>query len=581
MRVLRLGLAQIDCTVGAIDENVNKIVEYAADAAAQEVDLAVFPELAICGYPPEDLLFKPQFIEDALAALERLAHASRAFPETTLVAGCLDRRERCLYNAAAVIRNGSVLDIYHKHRLPNYGVFDEKRYFMSGRDYLVLEVAGILVGVSICEDIWYAGGPPGTEVDEGGAKVVVNLNASPYHIGKGGLRREVLSSWAKTHAAGVVYVNLVGGQDELVFDGASLAFGADGRLIATGKQFEEELVVAEFDEDSIAAQREERGVVEGHNAGDGRQRIRRVAVGSARASRTKRDVTPIGEPLERVDEVTGALSLAVADYVAKNGFSHVVLGLSGGIDSALTAVMAVEALGAESVTTAFLPSRYTSMASLEDAAAVAENLGVEMVTVPIEPIFRMYLDALVGIFEDHHADVTEENLQARIRGNILMAMSNKFGWLLLTTGNKSEMSVGYATLYGDMSGGFAVLKDVSKTLVYELCRRFNERRGRQIIPERILTREPTAELSPDQKDSDSLPGYNILDPILHAYIEEERSPSEIAADGWPREVVEEVVQMVDQSEYKRRQGPPGVKITPRAFGKDWRVPITNRYRTRR
>ncbi len=578
MRVLRLGLAQIDCTVGAIAENVDKIVEYAADADAQEVDLAVFPELAVCGYPPEDLLFKPQFIEDALAALERLAHASRAFPETVLVVGCLDRRERRLYNAAAVIRNGFVLDIYHKHRLPNYGVFDEKRYFTSGRDYLVLEVAGILVGVSICEDIWYASGPPETEVDEGGAQVVVNLNASPYHIGKGGLRREVLSDWAKTHTAGVAYVNLVGGQDELVFDGASLVFGADGRLTATGRQFEEELVIAEFDADSIAEQREEQGAVGGDSAGEGRHRVRRVAVGPVRTLRTKRDVTPVGELLEPLDEVAGALRLGVADYVAKNGFSHVVLGLSGGVDSALTAVMAVEALGAERVTTAFLPSRYTSTASLEDAAALAENLGVEMVTVPIEPIFRTYLDALAGVFEDHHADVTEENLQARIRGNILMAMSNKFGWLLLTTGNKSEMSVGYATLYGDMSGGFAVLKDVSKTLVYELCRRFNKRRGRQIIPERVLTREPTAELSPDQKDSDSLPEYDVLDPILRAYIEEEQSPSEIAADGWPRDVVEEVVQMVDRSEYKRRQGPPGVKITPRAFGKDWRVPITNRYR---
>ncbi len=470
-----------------------------------------------------------------------------------------------------------MLDIYHKHHLPNYGVFDEKRYFTSGRDYLVLEVAGVHVGVSICEDIWHASGPPGIEVDEGAAEVVVNLNASPYHIGKGGLRGEVLSDWATTHAAGVAYVNLVGGQDELVFDGASLVIGADGRPLAMGSQFEEELVVAEYDADMILKLRAERGADSGRT-GEGSHSVKQLAVGAPRAPRAKREVTAVKELLEPVDEVAAALTLGVTDYVAKNGFSQVVLGLSGGVDSALTAVLAVEALGAEKVTTAFLPSRYTSTASLEDAAALAENLGVEMETVPIEPIFRTYLDALTGVFADHHADVTEENLQARIRGNILMAMSNKFGWLVLTTGNKSEMSVGYATLYGDMSGGFAVLKDVSKTLVYQLCRRFNERKGRQIIPERILTREPTAELRPDQKDSDTLPDYDVLDPILRAYIEEERSPAEIIASGCPQETVEQVIQMVDRSEYKRRQGPPGVKITPRAFGKDWRVPITNHFR---
>ncbi len=578
LRVLRVGLAQIDCTVGAIGANVDKMIEYAARAAGEEVDLLAFPELAVCGYPPEDLLFKPQFVDDSVAALARLASVSRDWPQTTLIVGCLDRRGEQLYNAAAVIYRGEIRQIYRKHHLPNYGVFDEKRYFTSAQDYVVIEVSGVKVGISICEDIWHRDGPPGIEVTEGGAEVVVNLNASPYHIGKEEQRRRLLADWVVEKVAAVAYVNLVGGQDELVFDGGSLALGADGKLLATGLPFEEELVVVEFDGEVIAKQRQklrggESKPVSGHN-------ISRLTTSEPRMKRTRRETSVVREPLVMVDEVGTALRTGVTDYVSKNNFSHVVLGLSGGIDSALTAVVAVEALGAEKVTAAFLPSRYTLTASLEDAAALAENLGIEMITIPIEQIFRTYLDALADMFANHHADVTEENLQARIRGGLLMALSNKFGWLLLSTGNKSETSVGYATLYGDMSGGFAVLKDVSKTLVYHLAKRFNERHDRQIIPERIITRAPSAELSLDQKDSDSLPEYGELDAILRAYIEEEKSPAEIVAGGAEREMVAEVIQLVDQSEYKRRQGPPGVKITARAFGKDWRVPITNLYRGR-
>jgi NAD+ synthase (glutamine-hydrolysing) len=580
LRVLRVGLAQIDCTVGAVTENAKKITDYIGRAAAQRVDFLAFPELAICGYPPEDLLFKPQFIADTKEALHQLAKSSCDYPEVTLLVGCLDSEGGRLYNSAAVIKNGAVLDVYHKHHLPNYGVFDEKRYFTSGRDYLVLEVAGVAVGVSICEDIWHKSGPPGTEVEEGGAELVVNINASPYHIGKPGIREDLLSEWSRDHMAALVYINMVGGQDELVFDGQSLVFDSNGELLAVAAQFVEELLIVDIDADKISDLR--RGAPQtGVSAVAARHRIEKLAISATGANETPASAAPLHSPLSRLDEILEALCLGLVDYTAKNGFSHVVLGLSGGVDSALTASIAAEALGRDKVTSVFLPSRYTSTASLEDAAALSENLGTEMLTIPIEPVFRTYMRSLGEVFGDYPPDVTEENLQARIRGNILMALSNKFGWLLLSTGHKSEMSVGYTTLYGDMTGGFSLLKDVFKTLVYELARHLNIRKGHELIPERILTKPPSAELRPDQKDSDSLPDYSLLDPILRLYIEEEKGVAEIAAMGFPRDLVEQITDMVDGSEYKRRQGPPGVKITPRAFGKDWRVPITNRLRLRK
>ncbi len=588
MGVIRIGLAQINCVVGDLTGNLDKIRDYVRRGADAGVELLALPELAICGYPPEDLLFKPQFVDDVKAGLEELARFTREFSQVTVVVGCLDRRDRRLYNGAAVINSGSVLSIYHKHHLPNYGVFDEKRYFTSGRDYVVLEVSGVLVGVSICEDIWYKTGPPGTEVSEGGAELVVNLNASPYHVGKPDDRKKVLRAWAHDHRAAVAYVNMVGGQDELVFDGQSLVIDADGHMVAMADQFVEDLLIVDIDSGDIQAAREkhQRSAREAdagtHEpaAGEGHREVTKLTI-SDRSARAAPEVLPqLRAELPQLSEVWQALSLGVSDYVIKNGFSHVLLGLSGGVDSALTAAIATDALGSDKVTTVFLPSRYTSTASLEDAAALAENLGIEMITIPIEPMFRSYLAQLRDVFSEYEPDVTEENLQARIRGDLLMALSNKFDWLLLSTGNKSEMSVGYATLYGDMSGGYSILKDIFKTSVYELARDFNERQSRQLIPQRILTRSPSAELNDDQKDSDTLPEYSVLDPILRLYVEEEQTATQIRAAGFGADTVERVISLVDRSEYKRRQAPPGVKITPRAFGKDWRVPITNKYQAR-
>lgn len=575
MRLLRVGLAQINCTVGDLNGNVAKIKEYARRAADSQVDLFVVPELAISGYPPEDLLLKARFVADCREALERVAGFSAEFKPMTLVVGCVDG-ETDVFNGAAIVNNGRIVDIYHKVFLPNYGVFDERRYFKSGAEGLVFSVGGVLVGVGICEDIWYERGPTQAEVADGGAELIINLNASPFHVAKGAARADMLSERARENVAAVAYVNMVGGQDELVFDGQSLVFDQAGEAIAKGRQFTEDLIVVDIDADEVSRARQGLEATDVSEAG--RLPVRKLMVDIEISAASKPAVKPeLPADLSLEAEVLSALELGVGDYVLKNRFSRVVVGLSGGVDSALTAAVAVRALGPDSVTTVFMPSRYTSDESAEDAAAVAANLGVELATVSIEPIFAAYTDSLAPVLKGRPADFTEENIQARVRGNILMAMANKFGWLLLSTGNKSEMSVGYTTLYGDMSGGYAVLKDVPKTLVYRLSRHINGVSRQPVIPDRVITKAPSAELREDQKDSDSLPPYEVLDPIVQAYVEEDRSIDEIVARGYAPDVVEKVAAMIDGSEYKRRQAPPGVKITARAFGRDWRPPITNRY----
>ena len=583
MRSIRLGLAQINCTVGDLDGNAAKIKEYCRRAAGQGVDLLAFPELSVSGYPPEDLLLKPQFIADCEEALGKIVEFSRELKAMTLILGCVDLKTH-VYNAAAIINNGRVVDIYHKMYLPNYGVFDEERYFKPGAEGLVVTVGGVPVGVSICEDIWYPDGPARTEATAGGAELIVNLNASPYHVAKGGARAHMLADRAADNLAVVAYVNMVGGQDELVFDGQSLVYNQAGERVAMGAQFEEELVVIDIDAETVAKARQDH--VEWRLVQDEAQKrawpLRRALAGEETVDTPKPLIKPVSRiEMEPVEEVFAAVRLGLGDYVRKNRFVRVLVGLSGGVDSALTAAFAVDALGAANVTTVFMPSRFTSHESIEDAVATAKNLGTEFIDLSIEPIFTVYLESLAPVFAGRPADAAEENLQARIRGNILMALSNKFGWLLLSTGNKSEMSVGYATLYGDMSGGFAVLKDVPKTLVYQLAEYYNRKSGGQMIPARVLTKAPSAELRAGQKDSDALPEYDVFDPIVRAYVEEDRANSEIVAAGFEAATVAKVTEMVDRSEYKRRQAPPGVKITSRAFGKDWRVPITNWYKESR
>ncbi len=538
MKTVRIALAQINPTVGDIDGNVFKICDYIKRAKEQNSRIIVFPELAITGYPPEDLLLKPQFIDDNLNALNKVQKETGGI---TAVIGFVDRKDG-LYNAAAIFRDGKLIDAYHKTYLPNYGVFDEYRYFKVGARAPVYTIAGITVGINICEDIWYPEGPTKSQA-LAGAEIILNINASPYHMEKLYLREEMLSKRALDNRVVVVYLNTVGGQDELVFDGGSLVIDKTGEIIVRGRQFEEELIISDI-------------VFNGES---------------------KKYLSQPASPLE--DEVYRALILGTKDYVNKNGFKKVVIGLSGGVDSALVASIAVDAIGKENVTGIFMPSPYTSKESREDSYELVNNLGIKIIEVPINKIFETYRESLKANFGGLPENTTEENLQARIRGNILMAFSNKFGWLVLTTGNKSEMSVGYATLYGDMAGGFAVIKDVPKTLVYKLCRWKNSKESCAVIPERILWKEPSAELKPDQKDTDTLPPYPVLDPILKAYIEDDKSFEEILTLGCDTACAEKVIRMIDTSEYKRRQSPPGIKITPRAFGKDRRFPITNKYRS--
>lgn len=575
-RQLRIGMAQVNATVGDFAGNRNKILKAIDQAKSLGVDLLTFPELAICGYPPEDLLFKPQFIAENLRSLEKVVEASSGI---SIVIGFVDAKED-IYNAAAVIHDGKLAGVYHKIYLPNYGVFDENRYFRAGTECPVYVIAGINVGINICEDIWYEAGPATTQALSG-AEVIVNISASPYHFGKGSFRERMIATRAADNVAIFAFNNLVGGQDELVFDGNSLVLDEKGRLLARGKQFEEDLIVADLDIESVFRTRlhDPRWRKELVITEEQRWRTRRIVVSEAPLSTDKpalpsRQVEVRGLPAEVYD----ALVLGTRDYVRKNGFEKVLIGLSGGIDSSLVAAIAVDALDKANVVGVAMPSRYSSPGSLSDTELLARNLGIKLLTIPIEKVFQAYLDMLVEAFKGKEPDVAEENVQARIRGNILMALSNKFGWLVLTTGNKSEMATGYTTLYGDMAGGFAVIKDVPKTMVYELARYRNSLAASELIPSTVINKPPSAELKPDQRDTDTLPSYELLDPVLTAYVEEDKSVEQIIAMGIDEQAVKRAARLVDTSEYKRRQAPPGVKITPRAFGRDRRLPITNRFK---
>jgi NAD+ synthase (glutamine-hydrolysing) len=597
MRPLRIALAQLNPTVGDLDGNFDKIAAAIARAREQSVDVVAFPEMVVTGYPPEDLLLKPSFIEQAIERTRDLLPLTHGM---TVVVGTVDR-DVDLYDAATVLHDGRWMGTYRKHYLPNYGVFDENRYFMAGASNAVFARGRTVVGVSICEDIWFPGGPIEEQVIRGGAEVIINLSASPYHAGKALARRRMLCTRAADNLVVVCYANLVGGQDEILFDGASLIVDEQGQVVAEGRMFDEDLVIADVDLDDVFNARlhdprlrkgrvldngEPTPRIElpmpslvaaaGPPAGEPISIGRGSALAQAVAAKPALAPAAVAPPRELEAEIYDALVLGTRDYVRKNGFTTAVLGLSGGIDSALCACIAVDALGPAHVVGVSMPSGFTSQASRDDAAALAGALGIRCETLGIREVHACYLAALAQVFQDRRPDETEENLQARIRGNYLMALSNKFGWLVLTTGNKSEVSVGYSTLYGDTAGGFAMLKDVYKTMVYRLARHRNARG--QVIPGNTLTRAPSAELKPDQTDQDVLPPYEVLDPILRLYVEEDRSTREICDLGYDERVVAKIVRMVDLAEYKRRQSPPGIKITPRAFGRDRRLPITTRWR---
>ena len=568
---LRLALAQINSTVGDLEGNARRIRAAMEAAAAAGAQLLLLPEMAITGYPPEDLLLKPNFVAQAQCVLDDLAAQCRGL---TAVVGTVARSPSSgddLFNAAAVISDGKIRATYYKMHLPNYAVFDEARYFRAGKRPMLLRLGGTAVGLSVCEDIWYGSGPAEAEC-LAGAEVIVNISASPYHMGKPAERERMLRTRASDNLAAVAFCNLVGGQDELVFDGSSLIIGPDGEVIARGRQFAEDLVVADLALSNVFRLR----------LRDPRRRqeapVEVDSLDMAAPPPLSRGALP-GAPaawLQGPAEAYEALVLGTRDYMLKNGFRDAVLGVSGGIDSSLVAAVASDALGPEHVHAVFMPSRFTSELSRRCAEGLVQALRLDYRAIAIDGTFESYLGMMAPSFAGRQPDITEENLQARIRGNILMALSNKFGWLVLTTGNKSELAVGYCTLYGDMAGGFAVIKDVPKTLVYELAHYRNS--ISPVIPEEAITRPPSAELRPDQRDDQSLPPYEVLDPILQAYVEEDRSVDDIVAAGFERATVERVVRLVDSNEYKRRQAAPGVRISRRAFGKDRRLPITNRYR---
>ncbi len=575
MRMLRVALAQLDTTVGDLPGNTGKIIAWIERARGLGADLVAFPEMAVTGYPPEDLVLRRSFVADNLRALDEIVAATKGI---AAIVGFVDMNHD-IYNAAAVISDGKLVHRYHKQYLPNYGVFDEDRYFQRGTESPVFVIAGVDVGVNICEDIWYAEGPARDQA-HAGAEVIVNINASPYHRSKGDFRENMIATRASDNAVVVCYVNAVGGQDELVFDGHSLIFDERGDLLARGPQFREALAVCDIDVEGVLQARlrdprHRKGRLEMHASGA----AQKIVVSREPFVAEKPKMSPTIAPrLDPVAEVWEALVLGVRDYIAKTGFETVLIGLSGGVDSSLVACIAADALGAEHVVGVSMPSRFSSEGSKTDAHLLAERLGIRMLTIPIEEAFAASLEMLKEPFADTQFGVAEENLQARIRGNVLMSLSNKFGWLVLTTGNKSEMATGYSTLYGDMAGGFAVIKDVPKTLVYELARYRNGTAGQGLIPQSVIDKPPSAELRPNQLDAETLPPYEVLDPILKAYVEDDRSVDEIVAGGFDEALVQRVVKMVDRNEYKRRQAPPGIKITPRAFGRDRRLPIANRYR---
>ncbi len=576
MHPIRVGIAQINSTVGDLSGNTKKIMQSIDQAKSLGVDLLTFPELAITGYPPEDLLLKPQFIRQNRESLNKIIERGS---DIAVVVGFVDS-DGDIYNAAAVIYNKKLMGVYHKFYLPNYGVFDENRYFQAGRECPVFVIYGISIGITICEDMWYEAGPAIVQA-YAGARVLINISASPYHAGKGFFRERMLATRASDSVAIVVHNNLVGGQDELIFDGHSLIINEKGELVAQGKQFEEDFIVADLDVESVFRSQ----------LHDPRRRKDTPWIREKLEEATKIEVSSeypaIARPplpprrIERLDELAEiyqALVLGTGDYVRKNGFEKVVIGLSGGVDSSLVAAIAADALGAENVIGVSMPSRYSSPGSKSDAEALARNLGIQFQVIPIEKAFSSYLETMAEPFKDTKPDVTEENIQARIRGNILFALSNKFGWLVLACSNKSETATGYTTLYGDMAGGFIPLKDVPKTMVLELARYKNRQAGKEVIPAAVLTKAPSAELRPDQKDIDTLPPYEILDPILKAYVEDDVTIDHIIAMGFDPDIVMKTARLVDRNEYKRRQTAPGIKITTRDFGRDRRLPITNRFR---
>jgi NAD+ synthase (glutamine-hydrolysing) len=570
---MRLALAQIDTTVGDLDGNRDRILSGLADAKAAGADVVLFPELAITGYPPEDLLLRPSFIRAAERSLAEVAREARgivAFVGTPHL-------ERDLYNACAVCAGGEVKAIYRKRFLPNYGVFDEHRYFAPGRDLFLLEHGEVLLGPTVCEDVWQPG-PPATDLALAGAQLIVNISASPFHVGKEREREQMLQTRARDNVCYVAFVNAVGAQDELVFDGHSVVLDDEGEVLARAPGFEEALLVVDIEPQEAVGRR--------------LRDVRRRSLESEREAVPEVPVIHVGSPrprnemvaakvaplLDDLEQMRLALELGLRDYVQKNGFNDVVVGVSGGIDSAVTAAIACEALGPERVHCVSMPSRFSSEATRGDARRLAEGVGAHFLELPIEPVVESFLETLAPVFAGREPDTTEENLQARARGVVLMGLSNKFGWLVIATGNKSELSVGYATLYGDMAGGFALLKDVFKTDVFRLAKYLNERAGHELIPQSIIERAPSAELRDNQLDEDSLPPYPELDKVLEAYVELDQSREDLTSDGFDPEVVERAVAMVDRAEYKRRQAPPGVKLRPKAFGRDWRLPITNRWR---
>jgi NAD+ synthase (glutamine-hydrolysing) len=570
---LRIALAQINVTVGDIEGNTAKIKDYLARGQESGAQLTVFPELAVNGYPPEDLLLKTHFLASGQRALAEIAEEVK---DSTALVGFAEHAGD-VYNGLAVLADGEIKGVYRKMFLPNYGVFDEHRYFQVGDSPALTRLNGVTIGLTVCEDIWEPG-PPASDEALAGAEVIVNISASPYHRGKGAERERMIIQRARDNLAYVVFCNVVGGQDELVFDGYSLVVDQDGELLARGSQFEEELIICDIDPSTVLASRL-RDPRHRPAARQSRPQARLLAEIEAPARHSATEVGgPRAKPKDPDEEVYSALLLGLRDYVEKNGFERVLVGLSGGIDSALTATVAVDALGSERVACAIMPSPHSSEGTQEDARRIAANLGIESYELPLDEIMEAYGEVLAPPFAGTGSGLAEENIQARIRGNLLMALSNKFGWLVLTTGNKSEYSVGYTTLYGDMAGGFAVLKDVPKTWVYRLARFRSALAAGELIPRSVLERPPSAELRPDQRDEDTLPPYDLLDPILEAYVEEDQGREQLIRRGFPEEVVDDVIAMVDRAEYKRRQAPPGIKISPKSFGRDRRLPITNKFR---
>ncbi len=571
---MRLALAQINTVVGDLDGNRERIVRRIEEAREAGADMVLLPELATTGYPPEDLLLRPGFIREAGRSLTEIAKAAK---QITVLVGT-PHFDRDLYNGCAVCAHGEVKAVYRKRFLPNYGVFDEDRYFAPGRDLFLIQLGETLIGPTVCEDVWQPG-PPATDLALGGAQLVTNISASPFHVGKDREREQMLATRARDNSCFIAFCNAVGGQDELIFDGHSLVLDDEGETLARAPGFEECLLVVDVDPVAAVGRRlrdvRRRALARERPVED----LPVIDVGLERSRTNGKPARPPLAPLlDDLEQMRLALELGLHDYVEKNGFSEVVIGISGGIDSALTAALAVEALGAERVHGVSMPSRYSSEGTRSDARRLADCLGIDFRELPIAEILAAFEAALAGSFEGREPDLTEENLQARVRGVLLMALSNKFGWLVVATGNKSELSVGYATLYGDMAGGFALLKDVYKTDVFRLAKHLNERAGRELIPESIIERAPSAELRDNQLDEDSLPPYHALDRVLEAYVELDRSRDELTQDGFDRDVVDRALAMIDRAEYKRRQAPPGVKLRPKAFGRDRRTPITNRWR---